>query len=186
MTVLKFHFDAMKRCSKCKVFKPITEFYRHSGMPDGFAYDCKACRKQYHKEWRSTAKGKALVSQAGKRRRASPEGRASIQRASAKYRASAKGMETSRRSVKRYSSTHNGRAVINRAVKAWRMEYPERHNAHATVARALKSGKITAMPCIVCGATAEAHHPDYSAPLDVVWLCPLHHKQTHALIKMVA
>lgn len=27
----------------------------------------------------------------------------------------------------------------------------------------------------------EAHHPDYANPLDVVWLCPAHHKQAHAL-----
>jgi hypothetical protein len=31
----------------------------------------------------------------------------------------------------------------------------------------------------------EAHHPDYSAPLDVVWLCSAHHKQAHALINAV-
>jgi hypothetical protein len=35
-------------------------------------------------------------------------------------------------------------------------------------------------PCEVCGAlSAEAHHKDYSRPLDVVWLCRKHHMELH-------
>jgi hypothetical protein len=35
-------------------------------------------------------------------------------------------------------------------------------------------------PCSICGAErAEAHHPDYSKPLDVIWLCKTHHAQAH-------
>ena len=30
------------------------------------------------------------------------------------------------------------------------------------------------------------HHPDYSRPLDVVWLCDKHHKETHAIVKLAA
>jgi len=51
-------------------------------------------------------------------------------------------------------------------------------------ASALRDGKIIALPCFVCGLKAEAHHPNYDAPLDVIWLCPPHHKQTHALAKL--
>ena len=32
------------------------------------------------------------------------------------------------------------------------------------------------------GDKAEAHHEDYSRPLDVVWLCSLHHHRRHAEI----
>jgi len=32
----------------------------------------------------------------------------------------------------------------------------------------------------VCGAeNAQAHHDDYSRPLDVRWLCDTHHRQHH-------
>jgi hypothetical protein len=32
----------------------------------------------------------------------------------------------------------------------------------------------------VCGTwMVEAHHPDYSSPLDVVWLCRRHHTDLH-------
>ena len=64
----------------------------------------------------------------------------------------------------------------------WRKEFPERKNAHAKVFRALISGKLIKQLCFMCGQIAEAHHPDYSRPLDVVWLCPSHHRQTHTNI----
>lgn len=32
-----------KRCNKCGVVKPLTEFYRTPGMRDGHRNDCKAC-----------------------------------------------------------------------------------------------------------------------------------------------
>ena len=39
-------------------------------------------------------------------------------------------------------------------------------------------GKVKRQPCEVCGAQpAEAHHEDYSKPLDVEWLCPTHHRE---------
>lgn len=70
-----------------------------------------------------------------------------------------------------------------RVIEQWKQDYPERRAAHMKVLYALRSGKLERLPCWICGAKAEAHHPDYSAPLDVVWLCPLHHKQTHAMVR---
>ena len=66
--------------------------------------------------------------------------------------------------------------------RQWRREYPERWTAQITVNNAVREGRITPLPCLLCGAKAVAHHPDYSRPLDVVWLCQAHHKQAHALV----
>src|SRR5436309_7587857 len=33
----------MKRCTKCGKSKPLDEFYRATGMRDGYRSDCKAC-----------------------------------------------------------------------------------------------------------------------------------------------
>ena len=70
-----------------------------------------------------------------------------------------------------------------KTVRIWTAKYPERKKAQTLLASAVCKGLVHRHPCWVCGDKAEAHHPDYSRPLDVVWLCPAHHKQTHALVK---
>lgn len=65
--------------------------------------------------------------------------------------------------------------------KKWREEHPERRAAQIALGNAVSRGRVEKLPCMVCGGKSEAHHPDYSRPLDVVWLCPPHHKQAHAL-----
>ena len=41
----------------------------------------------------------------------------------------------------------------------------------------IKRGKVTRGPCAICGTVEniEAHHANYSKPLEVVWLCRGHH-----------
>jgi len=58
---------------------------------------------------------------------------------------------------------------------------PQR-SAHAVVHHALAEGTLTREPCEVCGTTeaVQAHHHDYSLPLDVHWLCQIHHKARHS------
>lgn len=52
--------------------------------------------------------------------------------------------------------------------------------AHAAVKKAREAGELTAQPCEICGKEkAEAHHDDYSKPLEVRWLCRSHHGQHH-------
>ena len=41
----------MKRCRKCKVVKPLDDFYRAKGMRDGYRWDCKACNLAAKKLW---------------------------------------------------------------------------------------------------------------------------------------
>jgi hypothetical protein len=65
----------------------------------------------------------------------------------------------------------------------WRQQHPKRKKAQTALRGALRSGEVQKLPCFVCGAEAEAHHPNYDAPLDVVWLCSPHHKQAHALVR---
>lgn len=63
--------------------------------------------------------------------------------------------------------------------KLWRNSHPERKSAHMKVYFAIKKGVLIKQPCFICGKNSEAHHPDYSKPLDVVWLCSSHHRQAH-------
>jgi len=57
---------------------------------------------------------------------------------------------------------------------------PERVRAAQKLSNAVKNGKVIKQPCFVCGEEkTEGHHPCYSLPLDVVWLCKSHHQQLH-------
>lgn len=40
-----------KRCTKCGQEKPITEFCKKTGSPDGHNYTCKECISKYRKLW---------------------------------------------------------------------------------------------------------------------------------------
>ena len=50
------------------------------------------------------------------------------------------------------------------------------------VQRAIKKGILKRQPCVKCGKTKKihGHHPDYSKPLKVIWLCVSCHKKEHA------
>lgn len=39
----------MKRCTKCGVSKPLSEFYNHNTTKDGLTYQCKECMTAYRK-----------------------------------------------------------------------------------------------------------------------------------------
>lgn len=76
-------------------------------------------------------------------------------------------------SRRRYESSDKGKASGNRT----RMRHYHKHQARTAVWYALKVGKISKQPCEVCGVDeVEAHHKDYSNPLDVEWLCMKHHR----------
>ena len=65
--------------------------------------------------------------------------------------------------------------------KKWGRKHPERRLAHRKVSQAVHAGLLTRKPCEVCGSDKHihAHHDDYDRPLDVVWLCPVHHFERH-------
>ena len=58
-------------------------------------------------------------------------------------------------------------------------------NARSYLNVYIQRGIITKQPCRECGSYAEAHHPDYSKPLDVIWLCRKHHMELHRTIGFV-
>jgi hypothetical protein len=61
--------------------------------------------------------------------------------------------------------------------------HPERRHANNLVSSAIRCGRLTPQPCQVCGGKAQAHHDDYSKPLDVQWLCFAHHRQRHGQLR---
>ncbi len=71
-------------------------------------------------------------------------------------------------------------------MREWRKSHPlteeqrvrDRARSYANVY--LRRGKLSRQPCEVCGSgDSQMHHPDYSKPLEVVWLCREHHLDEH-------
>lgn len=67
-------------------------------------------------------------------------------------------------------------------VREYRTRFPNKYRAHAMVRSQMRMGNLAKEPCEVCGSETKvhAHHDDYSKPLNVRWLCPVHHSQWHA------
>lgn len=70
--------------------------------------------------------------------------------------------------------------------EAERRNHPDRVAARYAVSNALRDGKLERKPCAFCHSdgAVEAHHHDYSRPLDVTWLCRPCHRRFHALERM--
>jgi hypothetical protein len=67
-----------------------------------------------------------------------------------------------------------------------RKDFPIQHAAHQAVQRATRQKVLIKCPCVVCGSQKSmAHHDDYDKPLDVIWLCQVHHKERHKQIEVI-
>lgn len=67
---------------------------------------------------------------------------------------------------------------------AWLKEDRRRSAAHNAVAKAIRAGTLTRLPCVACGnAKSYAHHDDYDKKLDVIFLCQPCHKARHKILK---
>lgn len=78
------------------------------------------------------------------------------------------------------SKTPRARAVAMVAHKRHWARHPEKRAARGAVSSAVQRGTLKKQPCVRCGAPkTQAHHHDYSKPLDVTWLCPPCHRLEH-------
>lgn len=65
-----------------------------------------------------------------------------------------------------------------------KQKFPEKTQARLDVMHALRNGKLKRKPCSVCKSKiSQAHHEDYSKPLQVIWLCRIHHAEKHRKFK---
>lgn len=147
----------MKTCFKCNETQPLDEFYAHPRMADGRLGKCKSCAR------RDTAEREARLALdpmwlIGERARHREKSRKARDEGRAKPAPRSRKMES---------------------MRAYFERYPDKHKAHGIVRRAIRKGALKPQPCEKCGAKAQAHHDDYSKPLDVRWLCVKHHAEHH-------
>lgn len=69
------------------------------------------------------------------------------------------------------------KAKIAEYQKKRRARDPVKDKARSAVSNALRDGRLVRQGCEVCGDKAQAHHDDYTKPLDVRWLCFRHHRE---------
>lgn len=148
-----------KKCTRCGVEKDFTEFQRRAASKDGLTASCRECLRVYDKE------------------RASLPHRVAGRKA---YMKTDRGREVHRKSCRDYYKRHKEKVAASH--HKWQELNPKKRMVHGIVAYAIRIGHLRKMPCIICGnENSHAHHCDYDKPLDVMWLCPLHHAEWHAV-----
>lgn len=173
----------MKRCKTCKQEKPISEYYENGISKKGkqyYAPNCKKCfinhqrenankNKEKIKEYQKTYRLKWLLNNPDyyKERIANDD----IYKKT--YLGQKKWVAKNRNKMCGYS-------------RKCQNKYPEKYKARKKLQYAVKSGRLKPQPCAKCGAKkTEAHHPDYSKPFEVIWLCNKHHLEEHGKIQRV-
>lgn len=77
---------------------------------------------------------------------------------------------------KRFNDPKRKKMVIT-IQKRCRARDPVKEKARNAVSNAIRDGRLVRQSCVICGAKSEAHHDDYTKPLDVRWLCFEHHRR---------
>lgn len=144
----------MKTCSTCGIYKPLSEFSPDSRKKDGCSARCKACRSkeglERYKKKKSDPNQVLILRE-----------RARISEAKRK----SKGL------------IHKTKQETK---KKWQDNNQLKVKAHRIVRNEVNYGRLHIKPCEVCGSMdVQAHHDDYSKPLEVRWLCVKHHNEFH-------
>jgi ribosomal protein S27AE len=162
-----------RTCKKCGFTKPASDFYVQQKT------ECKECTKKRVRENRAA---NIDYYREFDRQRANLPHRVEARKA---YAETDQGKEAHRRAKSAYLQRSPERR--KESIKVWGDNNREKRDAHKAVFLALYHGSIAKQACESCGATkTQAHHDDYSKPLDVRWLCVschvAHHKAERAAL----
>ena len=146
-----------KVCASCREDVRLADYYRDHRSRDGLMRICKACHKA---AVRNNRRANALHYKAYE-----------LVRANLKHRVEARNA---------YAKTEAGKEASRRAKQKYIERNPLKRLAQVMAGNAIRDGRLLKRPCEACGtAKAQAHHDDYSKPLDVRWLCTTHHAEWH-------
>lgn len=153
-----------KECFKCNTIKHISEFYKHKAMGDGHLNKCKECTKldSFGRTYEEIERRRHRD-----RNRSNKEERVIMNK---------ERLDNDPIAKKKNSDQKN----------EWSKNNKHKKNAHLKVSRAVMNGTIRReYNCSKCNSDfkVEAHHEDYSKPLEVVWLCSKCHHARHVEIR---
>jgi hypothetical protein len=174
-----------KVCRKCGIEKLITEFKKSKAFKDGHIARCKACINEEYKAWVENNPEKKLANRekyrVNNRERIREMDKQYYREDPERYR------EKARRAAIKYNEKEETKALKRAARIRMRELYPEKDKARRKVRWAVESGKMIKPKCCeTCKKESmlQAHHEDYSKPLDVVWLCKACHWKIHTEIHL--
>ncbi len=146
----------MKTCFKCKSVLPISEYYKHPMMADGHLGKCKSCTRKDSENRRKLKESTDLDWVIAER-------------------------ERHRKKTQRARANGTVSKVVNKTevCRRYSAKFPLKRSAQIAASKAIRGGKLDRKPCEKCGKSAQAHHEDYTKPLEVVWLCSKHHSELH-------
>ena len=82
--------------------------------------------------------------------------------------------------ARKYRETVTGLERVKSAVYRSILKYPQKQKAREILNESIRVGKLVRGLCEICGdLNVHGHHDDYSRPLEVRWLCTVHHSQAH-------
>ncbi len=156
-----------KTCRRCGRSLDISSFYKHSQMKDGHLNICKECVIKRMIEYRINNIDTIVAKDRIRGRKAEAVERRREYSLKIKsqnpdfYRK--RGAEYLRKSREKYPEKNIARQLLDRAVKLGTIDRPD--------------------VCSECGKKCKpnAHHRDYSKPLEVVWLCNTCHGKEHRI-----
>jgi hypothetical protein len=164
--MILFRFErAMKTCFKCGAVKPLSDFYKHPKMGDGHLGKVHRMHEgRCATTLRRASRGAQCV-------RGAPNANAEHREERSAYEA-------------RRTQTPERKAALHEGRRLHRKRHPDRAVARQAVNNAIARGHLVRSACVECGSTeyVQAHHEDYSKPLEVEWLCFRCHRKRHGQI----
>jgi hypothetical protein len=149
MPKVRVIFGKEKRCGSCKQLKKLVDFPKAKTLSGFYCY-CKLCANLKNRKSYS------------------------------------KFSENVKKRMALYRRTETGKRVQAKATLKDKIKSPEKFKARHLVRLALRKGQLkkpdeceASNISSACFGRLEAHHPDYSKPLKVRWLCVKHHKELH-------
>lgn len=164
----------MKVCSKCQKRKRASCYGKRSSSKDGLFAMCKDCRSKDAKKYYDNN----IDKESARKKKYRLDNPKKVREDYKRYYENNIEKE-SKRKAKFYKE--NKQLVKDRIYK-YRSDHPDRHYARGVLTNMLRYGKIKKpVRCSLCKSVrfVEGHHPDYSKPKEVVWLCKSCHRQEH-------
>lgn len=154
-----------KTCARCKESKPVSNYHiLKTGKP--YSY-CRLCMCARSREWTAKNRFKSRTSKT-------------------KYRQNNR-EKVNKSSLDWHRANMTPKKVRIRNKKTYARS-PLKNKAHRAVRDGYRNKTLTRQPCVVCQKSGvskigEAHHSDYSKPLDVTFLCLAHHRAWHRVFE---